>query len=64
VSALVKLVVENGKRDFRKELRPSAENGSDEGKARNHGKKTDLPSLREMDPDEIIPMDNAKFRDF
>jgi methyl-accepting chemotaxis protein len=64
VSALVKLVGENGKRDFRKELRPSAENGSDEGKARNHGKKTDLPSLREMDPDEIIPMDNAKFRDF
>jgi methyl-accepting chemotaxis protein len=64
VSALVKLVGENEKRGIRKELAPSASNGTHGLKARRLRKKMDLPNLREMDPDEIIPMDKAKFPDF
>jgi len=64
VSALVKLVGENEKRWIRKELAPSAENGPHEPKARRPRKKMDLPNLKEMDPDKIIPMDKTKFPDF
>jgi len=64
VSAMVKLVGENGKRRFREELAPSPENRPPEPKARRLRKKMDLPDLGEMDPEKVIPLDKAKFPDF
>ena len=64
VSALVKLVGENEKRGIRKELAPSAENGPHELKGRRLRRRMDLPNLRQMDPDKIIPMDKTKLADF
>jgi methyl-accepting chemotaxis protein len=64
VSAMVKLVGENGKRAFREELAPSPENRPPEPKARRFMKKMDLPDLGEMDPEKIIPLDKTKFPDF
>jgi methyl-accepting chemotaxis protein len=64
VSALVKLVGENEKSGIRKDLAPSVEIDPREPKARRPRKKMDLPNLKGMDPDEIIPMDKAKFKDF
>jgi methyl-accepting chemotaxis protein len=64
VSALVRLVGENEKRDFRKELAPSTENRSHELRAERPRKKRDLPDLEEMDPEKIIPLDQAKFPGF
>ncbi len=61
VSALVKLVGENEKRDFRKELTPSTENRPHERKANRPRNKPYLPDLEEMDPEKIIPLDQAKF---
>ena len=64
VSAMVKLVGENGKSTFREELAPSPENRPPEPKARRFMKKMDLPDLGEMDPEKIIPLDKTKFPDF
>jgi methyl-accepting chemotaxis protein len=64
VSAMVKLVGENGKKRFREELVPSPENRPPELKAKRLRKKMDLPALGEMDPEKIIPLDKAKFPDF
>jgi len=64
VSAMVKLVGENGKRGVREKLTPSTENRPHELKAKRPRKKIDLPDLGEMDPEEIIPLDKAKFPDF
>jgi methyl-accepting chemotaxis protein len=64
VSAMVKLVGENGKGTFREELAPSPENRPPEPKARRFMKKMDLPDLGEMDPEKIIPLDKTKFPDF
>ena len=64
VSAMVKLVGENGKRTFREELAPSPENRPPEPKPRRFMKKMDLPGLGEIDPEKIIPLDKTKFPDF
>jgi len=63
VSAMVKLVGENGKRTFREELAPSPENRPPEPKARRFRKKMDLRDLGEIDPEKIIPLDKPKFRE-
>ena len=65
VSALVKLVGENEKREVRKELAPSVENGTPVLRARRKlRKKVDLSNLGQMDPDKVIPMDKTKFPEF
>jgi methyl-accepting chemotaxis protein len=64
VSALVKLVGENGKKGSRKELAPSTENHPNELKARRTRKKMDLLHLREMDPEKVIPMDKTELPEF
>jgi methyl-accepting chemotaxis protein len=64
VSALVKLVGESGKREFRKELTESTETHQHEVKAGRLRKRIDLPALGEMDPEKIIPLDKAKLPDF
>jgi methyl-accepting chemotaxis protein len=64
VSALVKLVGENGKTGSRKELAPSTENHPNELKARRTRKKMDLLHLREMDPEKVIPMDKTELPEF
>jgi methyl-accepting chemotaxis protein len=64
VSALVKLVGENEKRDLRKEVAPSTENRPHEPKAERRRKKPGLPDLGEMDPEKVIPLDQAKFPGF
>ena len=64
VSAMVKLVGENGKKRFREELVPSPENRPPELKAKRLRKKMDLSHLEEMDPEKIIPLDKAKLSDF
>jgi methyl-accepting chemotaxis protein len=60
VSALVKLVGENGKRTFREESAPSPENRPPAPKAKRFRKKMDLPDLWEIDPEKIIPLDKPK----
>jgi methyl-accepting chemotaxis protein len=60
VSAMVKLVGENGKRTFREESAPTPENRPPEPKARRFRRKIDLPDLGEMDPQQIIPLDTPK----
>jgi methyl-accepting chemotaxis protein len=60
VSAMVKLVGENGKRTFREELAPNPENRPPEPKARRFRRKMDLPDLGEMDPEKIIPLDKPR----
>jgi methyl-accepting chemotaxis protein len=60
VSAMVKLVGENGKRTFREESAPSPENRPPAPRARRFRKKMDLPELGEIDPEKIIPLDKPK----
>jgi methyl-accepting chemotaxis protein len=64
VSAMVKLVGENGKRGLREELASSPENRPHELKAKRLVKRMDLLHPAEMDPEEIIPLDKAKLPDF
>ena len=64
VSALVKLVGENGQRGSRKELAPVTENHPNELKAKRARKKMDLLHLREMDPEKVIPMDKTELPEF
>lgn len=64
VSALVRLVGENEKGDFRKEIASSADNRPSERKVEKPRKKLGLPDLGEMDPEKIIPLDQGKFPGF
>jgi methyl-accepting chemotaxis protein len=63
VSALVKLVGENEKWGGRNELTQSTENPPRELKVQRLRNKMELPGLREVDPEKIIPLDKGKFRE-
>jgi methyl-accepting chemotaxis protein len=64
VAALVKLVGENGNRDYQKGFAPSVQEGVEKLKARRPRKGTVLPHPEKVSPDNVIPMDKAEFKSF
>jgi methyl-accepting chemotaxis protein len=64
VAALVKLIGENGERDFQKGLTQNIQDSLDRSKAKGRRKETLLPHSAEVSPDKVIPMDKAEFKNF